>query len=574
MFDNNTQVESNSLRYLIYLILVLVFVSFSILYSQQYVKDTKHNLSSGAISNPIRASSENEICIFCHTPHSSPKAPLWNRNDPGNSYTLYNSSTIQATPGQPDGNSVLCLSCHDGTIALGNVSSRSTDIAFINSITTMPAGNTNLSTDLSDDHPISFVYDASLATSDGELKSPSSITSPVHLDVNSKMQCTSCHDPHNDSNSGFLLTTSENSNLCLACHTKSYWSNSTHKTSTATWNSSGNNPWFHTSYTTVAANACENCHNPHNASGSKRLLNYSNEETNCLNCHNGNVASSSKDIQTELNKTYKHNVAGYTGVHNPTEDNVVSTQHVECVDCHNPHASNATTASAPNANGFIKYVKGVNTNGDAVSSISYEYELCYRCHSTSTWRPSSPTNRVISQNNVMLEFDLSNPSYHPIEGAGANNNVPSLISPLTESSVIYCTDCHASNGTGAPAGPHGSIYPSILKYRYETADNTQESPSNYALCYSCHSRTSILNDESFKKHDKHIRGEDTPCNACHDPHGISHTQGNSTNNSNLINFDTDIVSSLMGNLYFRDRGTFSGECFLRCHNKNHRRWKY
>ncbi|NOZ45215.1 MAG: hypothetical protein GXO79_00380, partial [Chlorobi bacterium] len=109
----------------------------------------------------------------------------------------------------------------------------------------------------------------------------------------------------------------------------------------------------------------------------------------------------------------------------------------------------------------------------------------------------------------------------------------------------------------------------------ETADYTTESSTNYELCYSCHSRTSILSDNSFGEHDVHIRGEDTPCNACHDPHGISSSQGNSTNNSHLINFDLNIVSpNSNGDLYFEDKGLFSGRCRLKCHGRNHRQWWY
>ena len=148
--------------------------------------------------------------------------------------------------------------------------------------------------------------------------------------------------------------------------------------------------------------------------------------------------------------------------------------------------------------------------------------------------------------------------------------MPSLIAPLTEASVIYCTDCHASDGSESPAGPHGSAYQAQLKYRYLTADYTVESASAYELCYSCHSRNSILGDESFDDHDKHIRDLETPCNACHDPHGISHTQGNSTNNAHLINFDLGIVSpSLNGSLRYESLGQFSGRCFLNCHGRNH-----
>ena len=110
---------------------------------------------------------------------------------------------------------------------------------------------------------------------------------------------------------------------------------------------------------------------------------------------------------------------------------------------------------------------------------------------------------------------------------------------------------------------------------YTTIDNTPESASNYALCYNCHSRDSILNDESFPEHDKHVRGEDTPCNVCHDPHGISATQGNSTNNSHLINFDTSIVSPRgNGDLRFEDQGQFAGTCYLVCHDKDHDNFDY
>ena len=64
--------------------------------------------------------------------------------------------------------------------------------------------------------------------------------------------------------------------------------------------------------------------------------------------------------------------------------------------------------------------------------------------------------------------------------------------------MIYCTTCHADD-EGGSRGPHGSSFAPILKQRYETADNTPESYDNYALCYQCHDRTSILRDASFRK---------------------------------------------------------------------------
>jgi hypothetical protein len=245
--------------------------------------------------------------------------------------------------------------------------------------------------------------------------------------------------------------------------------------------------------------------------------------------------------------------------------------HVECEDCHNPHAVRNLPASAPAANGFIAGTRGINQAGNPVFPVQYEYELCLRCHADSPNKPASPTLRQIVQNNVRLEFSPGGPSYHPVIGVGQNPDSPSLISPAyTETSMIYCTDCHASDGTGAPGGPHGSIYPSLLKYRYEKSDNTIESPSAYALCYSCHSSSSILGDNSFGEHNKHISEQRISCNICHDPHGISATQGNSTNNSHLINFDVNVVTTNgSGIMRFVDTGTNSGYCLLRCHGKTH-----
>lgn len=533
----------------------------------QSIINSAHNLSTTGPGD-VRAVSESEICIFCHTPHNSlPSSPLWNKDDPGYTYTLYHSSTSEAVPGQPDGASILCLSCHDGTTALGNVLSRTDDIGFSGGITTLPPGSTNMSTDLADDHPISFDFTTGLAAADGQLKDPSAIVAPVAL-YNGRMQCTSCHDPHRDLTNDFLVLTNQFSELCFSCHDRDFWSFSTHSTSTATWNGNGTNPWPHTPYQNVAENACESCHRPHNAGNSQRLLNELAEENNCLPCHNGNVAST--NIVAQLAKPYLHNVYGYNLEHDAAEDPLVLSMHVECEDCHNPHAVSNTPALAPAANGFLTGISGVDQSGNPVDPIQYAYELCYRCHADSPAKPTSLTSRQIEQNNVRLEFDAASPSHHAVTSAGANPNVPSLIAPLTESSMIFCTDCHSSDGSGSPSGPHGSIYTAQLKYQYQTADNTLESASAYELCYSCHSRMSILNDESFGSHEEHIRDIGTPCNACHDPHGISNTQGNSTNNAHLINFDMSIVSPANnGLLYFESLGVFSGRCYLSCHGQNH-----
>jgi len=530
------------------------------------IVNSKHNLSSSG-PGVVKGTAEREICIFCHAPHdASSAAPLWNRYESGQVYIPYTSTTLKAMTGQPTGASKLCLSCHDGTVALGMVRSRSSVITFTQPI----EREQNLGADLSDDHPISFRYDSSLVFSNPQLKDPAALTGPIRLDKDSQLQCTSCHDPHDNQFGYFLRVNAIRGNLCVVCHNMGGWSESIHKNSTASWNGLPPNPWTYTSWRNVADNACESCHAPHNTSGKKRLLNSATEEDNCMPCHNGNVAQN--NVIVEFNKTSVHPIYNSTGLHDPTENVVVtSNRHVECVDCHNPHAASDTSfGSIP---GSLKKIKGVNAQGLTVDGINYEYELCFRCHADSNYAAHNYVNRQFAEDNTRIEFDPLNQSFHPIENIGKNADVPSLIVPLTASSIIKCSDCHNNNagpgsgGTGYD-GPHGSIYAPILERNLSFADNQPESLSTYALCYKCHDRNNILADRSFPKHKKHIVEKKSPCTACHDPHGVKNT-------AHLINFDRNIVSAnSSGKISFADNGRFRGACSLKCHNEEHSNKSY
>lgn len=524
---------------------------------------SKHNLSASG-PGAVKAATEQQVCIFCHAPHNtSPAAPLWNRRTPAASYIPYTSSTSKANAGQPTGASLLCLSCHDGTIALGDVLSRGTQITMAGGVTTMPATSASrLGTDLSGDHPVSFAYTAALATARGELVAPSALTGRVKLDASGQMQCTSCHDAHDDTNGKFLVMPNQASALCQACHVKNYWTASDHALSTKTWNGTGTNPWPHTSGTTVAANGCENCHRPHTAQGKKWILNTAAEEGNCYSCHNANVAV--KNIQTEFSKASIHPVATTTGVHDPVEPGVITTRHVECVDCHNPHASNATTGPL---SGSLIGVRGIDSTGLEVKASTAEYQICYRCHADSPGKPAPYVARQLAQTNTRLEFDPLNPSYHPIEAPGKSTKVPSLIAPWTVSSIMKCGDCHNNNagpgagGTG-PAGPHGSTNIALL----ERPHALTTAPTTGDICYKCHNRSVIVAEPPHER-PEHLR---YGCKACHDPHGISSTQGNATFNSRLINLsttdNTPVGTGTAAKLYV---DTVARKCYLNCHGEVH-----
>lgn len=542
-----------------------VAVLLSVMCSADSVVNSKHNLSSSG-PGAIRAVTESEICIFCHTPHrATEEKPLWNHSLSSATYTPYRSSTMKATIGQPNGASKLCLSCHDGTVALGMVNSRSTPLQM-RGANTMPDGRSKIGTDLSDDHPVSFTYDGALAARNGELRDPSTLTDRVRVDHAGQMQCTSCHDPHDNRYGKFLVRENNGSALCVSCHSINQWSTSSHATSPATWKGSGVDPWPHSDRTTVAANACENCHTSHSAGGRERLLNYADEEQNCYSCHSGTVAS--KDIAAEFNKISVHPITRTSGVHDPVEDPINPPRHVECADCHNPHVANSSPAVAPNASGALRGVRGVSLNGTTVENISREYELCFRCHADSLSGGSARVNRRDPQMNTRLEFNSANASYHPVIAPGKNPSVPSLIAPLTAGALIFCTDCHNSNqGTGAggsgPNGPHGSTYIPILERQLTFTDFGSESAGTYALCYKCHSRDSILSDRSFRYHRKHVVEEKASCSTCHDPHGTAAS-------THLINFNVNYVTaSSNGRLEFRDTGTLHGNCSLKCHGKDH-----
>jgi len=541
---------------------------------------SKHNLAVSG-PGPIRSATESDVCIFCHTPHkaSAAEGPLWNHELSTAPYTPYSSSTLKAAVGQPTGSSKLCLSCHDGTVALGMVLSRPASIAMPAGATRIPAGRTLVGTDLSAHHPVSFVYNASLVAANGELRDPSLLVQDVRLDRNGQMQCTSCHDPHNNQYGSFLVKDNTASSLCQDCHVPNQWSASIHATSTATWNGSGENPWPHTAQTTVAANACENCHRPHAAQTAKRLLNFTPDQQNCFSCHSGTVAA--KDLAAEFNKASVHPIQVTAGVHDPAEDAINSPRHVACEDCHNPHAtksSGAVTPIPPAAPASLTGVRGVNAAGAAVRQIQNEYELCFRCHGDSGNRGPARVQRQFPQTNTRLEFTPGNTSFHPVEAIGKNSLVPSLILPWTISSLTYCGDCHnndqaAGGGGTVPQGPHGSAYLPLLERRLLLTDNTPYNQANFALCYKCHSSTVVDSEQStsWQFHKKHIEEFKAACTTCHDSHASTQPH--------LVNFNTTYVLPYNGVISYTSTGVNHGTCTLTCHdgsgqNKTHQAKSY
>ena len=542
---------------------------------------SKHNLSVSSPGN-VHAVTESDICMFCHTPHhaSATDGPLWNHQMSSATYTPFTSGTLTAlnvTIGQPNGSSRLCLSCHDGTIALGSVSSRPGGIA-------MNTANLPLHTDLRTDHPISFVYNSALANAvNGYPAAAVSLVDPstlptlhpeVGLDQSGQMQCTTCHDPHNNQFKNFLVMDNSSSLLCVACHTPTGWSGSAHAVSSKLLpmalavevapKNSGIQSKVAAPVNTVAHTACASCHVPHAAGTKSALMRFSTPEQNCIDCHTADGPG--KNVASDLKKFSAHPISMDLTAHNTREDLVnPPTRHATCADCHNPHAANSAPGGKNQISGALAGVPGVSASGGIIPAITQEYELCFRCHGDSIARGPARVPRQFAQTNTRLQFSPGNVSFHPVESVGKNSSVPSLILPLTTSSQIGCIDCHnsdqspATGGSGAN-GPHGSVYSPLLERMLRLTDGTPYNPADFALCFKCHSSSVVDSDlaSSWQYHRKHIEDYRAACTTCHDSHAATQPH--------LINFNTAYVSPNNGVLNYLSTGPNHGNCTLTCHD--------
>ncbi|HXD43391.1 MAG TPA: cytochrome c3 family protein [Ramlibacter sp.] len=246
------------------------------------IANSKHNLgSTGTGVNKFSGTAE--ICVFCHTPHgadTSAAVPLWNRTLPApTSFQTYDSlgtSTLDGRVAPVGSVSIACLSCHDGVTSMSAVinapgSGTTGDAAWQAGAWTganQTAGKisagliTNIGQDLRNDHPIGIQYGGggitatapTAATRDVDFKRPATqvigttrvwwvdtegtpnntrqktdmmlyTRAPAtgytgQTDSEPFVECASCHDPHNSTNSTFLRISNAGSAVCLSCHVK------------------------------------------------------------------------------------------------------------------------------------------------------------------------------------------------------------------------------------------------------------------------------------------------------------------------------------------------------------------
>jgi predicted CXXCH cytochrome family protein len=544
------------------------------------VSVTRHNLSVTG-TGQVRAASETRVCFFCHGSHLGTGTS--NRPEPLTVLQGYRSTTMRSRSAAPSNGTRMCLSCHDGTVAVGNT---------LRGRVTMrqeARAQRGAALDLRRSHPVGMRPVESLT-----LRRPGK-EEAVRLDPRGSVECTSCHDPHRESldeEHKFLVAGNRESAICLSCHQLPGWGTgpSSHKSSPRPFTDAAGKTRL------LIDAACAACHVNHGAAERGPLLRPvpgTSDDDLCLSCHDGRVG---KNIAAEVAKPSAHAAARTSALHDTgegqpgatrrlPETSAATPRHVTCVDCHEPHAASAQAQRAPFAQGALAGAWGVDRAGQRVASVRYEYEVCLKCHGDSANKPQGrqvrtgdPVRRKPDYN-LRNVFDLSSPSFHPVAGPGKGADVPSLMKPLDVGSVIYCSDCHSSEAAGGPRGPHGSIYPKLLAAQLSTIDGTPEAASAYALCYRCHSREVLLsNGSAFNRHQSHVTGiqadrralPGAPCTACHNPHGVSRLFGNATNNAHLVDFDTGIVKpNAAGLLEYQTTGPRTGSCALSCHGVEH-----
>ena len=191
-------------------------------------------------------------CVYCHVPPDVDKkgdGPQqiagWNRiRSDMRDYTLYSSRTFKSTARIPNEITMLCLSCHDGTIAVDQVvntprawksGEKMTLHMKINSGTDLDhcglchdgftahhLGNRHLGTDMRRNHPVSIRYPGLGAGASDSLQA--AFNSPVDdfgfangvRLFDGFVECASCHNVHEPSKVKFLRVKPEY--LCITCH--------------------------------------------------------------------------------------------------------------------------------------------------------------------------------------------------------------------------------------------------------------------------------------------------------------------------------------------------------------------
>lgn len=177
---------------------------------------------------------QSQTCLPCHTPHGGghviingyEAGRLWNHDLPelNQVYTTYDGDFTRDEA--LDSYSILCMGCHDGTIALDSFGGEMG--------THFLSGDALVGTDLTMQHPVGISavwpdpepsYLHGRATWENQTFGNSRMGKLrlmiVDGEERSVVSCATCHEPHGRGGHDYLLRIDNTSSaMCLACHNK------------------------------------------------------------------------------------------------------------------------------------------------------------------------------------------------------------------------------------------------------------------------------------------------------------------------------------------------------------------
>jgi predicted CXXCH cytochrome family protein len=234
-------------KYLLAVLAVMAVPALALAQISGSAHDIRARVGYAATDN-----SGGQICVYCHTPHNAQATKiLWNHTASttlagwATGSTTTNTTPLPTNVNEANSPSGRCMSCHDGSIAVGDV----LNFNGAPSATMNPTHITNAayllnSAGIQKSHPVHVPYKGStyfaltsavpLASTEykdslgtgcvgssycagGSTSVPLYGSSNITLGV----ECGSCHEPHNKlGTTNFLRLANTGSALCLACHNK------------------------------------------------------------------------------------------------------------------------------------------------------------------------------------------------------------------------------------------------------------------------------------------------------------------------------------------------------------------
>jgi predicted CXXCH cytochrome family protein len=188
--------------------------------AQTPLAGSKHDLSTGGAANSAfqKLTSSDYLCKPCHTPHkatANADMPLLNHTLTTFSFSSYTTKGLGTswTPGTID---LVCLSCHDGTVAVDAWSGNTGTVFMIGSggDASHIVTSAYIGTDLSGSHPTSVTMPAA----GGEWSAPTN--AKLFGGTGDQVKCASCHNPHGNVASGAYFLRTLPASLCQECHNK------------------------------------------------------------------------------------------------------------------------------------------------------------------------------------------------------------------------------------------------------------------------------------------------------------------------------------------------------------------